>query len=79
MKITELKKKYKDEWVLAEVVREDKFNQVIEAKPIAHSEKRSEVYGKLSEVKGKKHVTTIYTGKLPEKGMVYAFNAKSKI
>jgi len=29
MKITELKKKYKDEWVLAEVVREDKFNQVI--------------------------------------------------
>ncbi|MEK7550874.1 MAG: hypothetical protein AAB535_03780 [Patescibacteria group bacterium] len=79
MKIAELKKKYKNEWILAEVIKEDKLNQVTEANPIAHSGDRSVVYKELTKVKGKKHVTTIYTGKLPQKGMVYAFNAKLKI
>lgn len=79
MKIADLKKKYKNEWVLAEVIKENKLNQVIEVSPIVHSSDRSIVYKELTKVRGKKHVTTIYTGKFPQKGMVYAFDAKLKI
>lgn len=74
MKMATLKKKYKNQWVLAEVVKEDKLNQVVKAKPIAHSKNREVIYRTLSKVKKGKHVTTLYTGKLPPKGMVYAFN-----
>jgi len=79
MKITDLKKKFKNEWVLAEVLKENSLNQVLEVKPIAHSTDRAMVYSELNKVKGKKHLTTIFTGDLPQKEMVYAFNAKSKI
>ena len=79
MKISKLKKKFQNEWILAEVLKEDKYNRVLEAKPILHAKDRTEIYDALAKVKDKKHLATIYTGKLPPKGMVYAFNAKSKI
>ena len=79
MKVSQLKKKFKDEWVLVEVLKEDKLNRVQEVKPILHSRERTEIYAALAKVKDKKHVATIYTGKLPPKGMVYAFYAKLQV
>lgn len=73
MHITSLKKKFKNQWVLAEVLKEDKLNHIIEVRPITHSKNRDEVYEALSRVKRNIHVATIYTGKIPPKGMVYAF------
>lgn len=79
MKISTLKKKFQNEWILAEVLKEDKYNRVQEAKPIFHAKDRTGVYEALAKVKHKTHLATIYTGKLPPKGMVYAFYAKSKV
>ena len=79
MKVSTLKKKFKNQWVLAEVLKEDELNRVIEVKPLVHSRDRAEIYDALSEVKKNKHVTTIFTGELPPKGMVYSFYGHSPI
>jgi len=73
MKITNLKKKFKNQWILAEVLKEDRLNRVLEVKPLVCSKNRDEIYQALSRIKDEKHVTTIYTGELPPKEMVYAF------
>lgn len=72
MKISQLKKKYKNQWILAEVIKEDELNRVTDVKPLAHSTNRNEIYEKLTKQKGK-HVMTLYTGETPPKGMVYSF------
>lgn len=73
MKVSTLKKKFRNQWVLAEVLKEDSLNRVVEVEPIIHSKNRTEIYDALSKVKKSKHVATIYTGKLPPKGMAYTF------
>lgn len=73
MHIDSLKKKFKNQWVLVEVLKEDTLNRVVEAKPIAHGKNRDEVYAALSRVHKNTHVATVYTGKIPPKRMVYAF------
>lgn len=73
MKVTSLKRKFKNQWVLAEVLKEDRLNRVVEVKPLVHSKDRDRIYQALSHLKNEKHVTTIYTGELPPKEMVYAF------
>lgn len=75
MKISTLKKKFKDQWVLAEVLEEDSLNRVVKVKPLVHSSNREVVYNALAKLRRGKHVTTIYTGEIPPKGMAYAFNA----
>ena len=72
MKIQTLMRKFKNEWVLAEVLKEDKRVGVVEAEPIAHSKNQDDVYDALSKIEKGKHVLFVYTGKLP-KGMVYSF------
>lgn len=79
MKISNLKKKFKDEWVLAEVIKEDSLNRLVEVKPLTHAKNRSVVYEALTKVAPGKHVATIYTGQVPPKGMAFAFHAKFKI
>lgn len=68
MKIVEVKKKYKNTWVLAEVLKEDKLNRALEVKPIADSPDKNELYDKLASFPQKstagKTFTTIYTGKI---------------
>ncbi len=73
MRIEELKQKYKDEWVLVEVLEEDELNRPTNAKLIAHSKNRDDIYDKLSGVKSGKHVATFYTGEMPKKGYAVAF------
>lgn len=73
MHISKLKKKYKNTWVLCEVIKEDDKHQAQEVKPIIISGDRNEVYEALQKVKSGAHVATIYTGKVPAKDMVFAF------
>lgn len=64
MKITEIKKRFKNKWVLAEVLRENKLNQPVDVKPIIASEDRNKIYEKMARIPRGKTVTTFYTGKI---------------
>ncbi|MBI2135558.1 hypothetical protein HYU06_00630 [Candidatus Woesearchaeota archaeon] len=72
MKIEELKKQYKDEWVLVEIIEEDKLNRPQEVKLIAHSKNRDDTYDAMVKNK-KKYTYHFYTGEIPEKGYAVAF------
>jgi hypothetical protein len=79
MKVSELKKKYKNQWVLAEVLKENKLNQLVEVKPILISSDRDEVYAALAKVKRGSHMATIFTGKIPPEGIAFAFYGSIKL
>lgn len=79
MKISELKKKYKNKWVLAQIVKEDKFHRALDVKPIVVSSDRNQVYEQLDKLKKGAHVATIYTGEIPPKGFVYTFHVGIKV
>lgn len=79
MKISDLKKKYKNKWILAEVIKETSRHAVIEMKPLVISDKRDEIYKSLSDLKKGAHVATLYTGEVPPKGMSFTFNVSIKI
>lgn len=64
MKINELKRKYKNVWVLAEVLKESRFNEPIDVKPILASKNRNNIYEKIAKLPKGKKVATLYTGKI---------------
>lgn len=72
MKINEIKKKYKDEWVVAEILREDELGKPIEVKVLAHSKSRDDTYKALRKTKDK-YTYHFYTGEIPKKGYAVAF------
>lgn len=76
MKIVEVKKKYKNTWVLAEVLKQDKLNQPTVVKPIMVSKDRNELYKKMAMLPRGTHVATIYTGEV--KG-AFLFYVSAKI
>ncbi len=76
MKISEVKKKYKNKWVLVEVLKENKLNQPVEVKPIIASKERNEVYEGIAKVSSGATVATVYTGKATG---VYIFHVNSKV
>ncbi len=49
MKIEEIKRRYKDEWVLVELMKEDELDQPIDVELMAHSKSRDEIYDALME------------------------------
>lgn len=73
MNLEELKRMYKDEWVLAEVLELDEEGVPKRVRLIKHSKDRDEVYKELSRVKEGKHVCTLYTGEIPKEGYAVAF------
>lgn len=73
MEISKVKKKYKNKWILAEVIKEGQFHKAIEIKPIVISDDRDKVYRSLAKLKKGAHVTTFYTGEVPAKGMSFTF------
>ena len=64
MNIEKITKTYKDEWVLAEVLKEDKQGNPLDVKLIAHSKNRDDTYDKLKDTKGK-YICHFYTGDFP--------------
>jgi riboflavin synthase len=75
MKLENVKKKYKDEWILAEVLEEDEEGEPTEIKVIAHSKNRDHTYDAMKKVKGK-YSYHFYTGAIPPKGYAVAFHVK---
>ncbi|NQE52195.1 hypothetical protein C5S29_01280 [ANME-1 cluster archaeon GoMg3.2] len=73
MKIEEIKRRYKDEWVLVEVLAEDELREPVEVELIAHSKARDEIYEALKETKTK-YTYQFYTGEIPKKGYAVAFD-----
>ncbi len=75
MKIEEIKKQFKDEWVLVEVLEEDKLNRFTNVKLIAHSKNRDDTYEAMIEHK-EKHTYHFYNGKIPD-DTVYAISVRA--
>ena len=74
MKIDEIEKKYKNEWVLAEVLEEDESGEPVNLKVIEHSKNRTDTYTAMKKMKGK-YSYHFYTGEIPRKGYAVALNA----
>jgi len=72
MDIEELKEKYKDEWVLVDVLKVDELGQPTEVNIIAHRKNRNETYEAMKKTKIK-HISHFYTGEIPKKGYAVAF------
>ena len=72
MRVDEIKKKYRDEWVLIRVTKVDEFGVPIEGEVLAHSKSRDEIYEKQRQIKG--DLAIIYTGEIPKEGYVVAFD-----
>lgn len=74
MILKEIKKKYKNQWILAKVLKENKLNQVTEAEVVLASSDKEEIYKALRKVKKGEHICTFYTGEILPKGMAFAFH-----
>lgn len=73
MTIEEIKKKYRNQWILAKVLKENRLNRVTEAEVILASPNKEEIYKALGAVKKGEHICTFYTGEILPKGMAFAF------
>ena len=65
MRIADIVKQYKDEWVLIEYSRLDEELNVEEGKVLAHSPRKEDLYALLPKFKGK-NFTLEYTGEFPK-------------
>ena len=65
MRLSEIKKKYRDEWVLIEYSKISASLQVKEGKVLAHASNKEDIYKALLGTKGK-NVAIEYCGKVPE-------------
>jgi len=74
MDIEELKRTYKDEWILAEVLEVDEEGAPKRVRLIKHSKSRDEIYQELDNVEEGRHICTLYTGKIPKEGYAVAFH-----
>jgi hypothetical protein len=65
MKWENIKKTFKDQWVLIEVEKVDESFNVVEGEVLAHSKDKNEVYQKLLRIRPKEF-SIEYTGDIPE-------------
>jgi hypothetical protein len=65
MRLDNLKKKYRNEWVLIEFSKLGKDLRAKDGKVIAHSSNKEEIYKALLRVRGK-NVSIEYFGKMPD-------------
>ena len=66
-----IKKKYKGEWVIIEVLEEDEHEEPIKGKLLAHSKSRNEIYAQLKDMMG--DICMFFAGEIPKKGYAVAF------
>jgi hypothetical protein len=71
MEIENIKKKYKDEWLLIKITVADEKDQPIEGELLLHSKSRDEVYEAQKDLKDDLYIT--YSGELPKEGFAVAF------
>ena len=65
MKWIDIKKSFRDQWVLIEVEKVDESFNILEGEVLAHSKDKDEVYQKLLKIKPKEF-SIEYTGEVPE-------------
>ena len=65
MKWKDIKTKFKDQWVLIEVVKVDESFNLVEGEVLVHSKDKDEVYQKLLQIRPKEF-SIEYTGVVPE-------------
>jgi len=73
MDIQKIKEKYKNEWVLVEVIEEDELQRAKKVKLIAHAKTRDEIYKTIKE--NDAYIYQFYTGDILEKGFAVAFHS----
>lgn len=72
MNINEIKQKYQDEWILAEILEEDELGRPIQVNVLAHSKNRDETYKAMKATKSK-YTYHFYSGEIPQEGYAVAF------
>jgi hypothetical protein len=65
VRLSEIKKKYRDQWVLIEFSKLDKALRVKDGKVLAHASNKEDIYKALLQTKGK-NIAVEYCGKMPE-------------
>ena len=65
MKWVDIKKNFRNQWVLIEVKHVDESFNVLEGEVLAHSKDKDEIYQKLLKIKPKEF-SIEYTGEVPE-------------
>jgi hypothetical protein len=65
MRLSEIKKKYRDHWVLVEYSKLDKDLRVKDGKVLAHAANKEDIYKALLRTRGK-NVAIEYCGKTPQ-------------
>jgi len=72
MNIDEIKKQFKNEWVLIEITKADQSGNLLEGNVIAHSISRDETYSEMKKTVAR-NIAHFYTGEIPKKGYAVAF------
>lgn len=72
MTIEEIREKYKNRWVLVEVLEEDELQRLVKVKFITCSKTRDQIYEALKE--HEYYTYHFYTGEIPKEGYVVAFH-----
>lgn len=67
-RIEKIRKRIKDEWLLIDVTKVDKYNQPLEGWLIAHTKDRDEIWQRFRENKG--DLLVEFSGALIEEGTV---------
>ena len=65
MKWVDIKKNFRNQWVLIEVMNVDESFNVLEGEVLAHSKDKDEIYQKLLKIRPKEF-SIEYTGEVPE-------------
>jgi hypothetical protein len=65
MRLDDIRKKYRNEWVLIEFSKIGKDLEVKEGKVIAHASNKEEIYRALLQTRGK-NVSIEYCGEMPQ-------------
>ena len=71
MNIEELKKRYKDEWLLIRITVADDQELPVEGEVLLHSKNRDEIYDAQKNLRDYLYIT--YSGEMPKKGFAVAF------
>jgi len=65
MKWVDIKKNFRNQWVLIEVMNVDESFNILEGEVLAHSKNKDEIYQKLLKIRPKEF-SIEYTGEVPE-------------
>lgn len=67
MSIEQIKEKYKNEWVLVDVLEDDDLGKPMKVRLIAYSKNRDDTYAAMKQTKAR-DIAHFYTEEIPKKG-----------